>query len=225
MAVATNAARDLQNGPANEMTPDAARRARRELAAEHGTLTVETMGRAAIEAAGMGAFAAVASGSREEPQLITLRYAPADATGPVLGLVGKAVTFDSGGISIKSRAKMSDMKFDMSGGAAVLEAVGAIARLGLPVPVVAVIGATENLPDGARVQAGRHPARQERDHDRGHQHRRRGPAGPGGLPDPRDRAGRRAPGRRRHPHRGDHLRASAAPTRGCSGPTTRGARP
>ncbi len=153
-AEATNAARDLQHAPANDMTPTRLAERARELAAELGTLTVETMGRAEIEAAGMGAFAGVARGSDEEPQLITIRYAPADATGPVLGLVGKAVTFDSGGISLKPGMKMSEMKFDMSGGAAVLEATGAIARLGLPVPVVAVIGATENLPSGHALKPG-----------------------------------------------------------------------
>jgi leucyl aminopeptidase len=72
----------------------------------------------------------------------------------VLGLVGKAVTFDSGGISLKPGAKMSEMKFDMSGGAAVLEATGAIAELGLPVRVVAVIGATENMPSGNALKPG-----------------------------------------------------------------------
>jgi leucyl aminopeptidase len=146
MARAANRARDLQNGPANDVTPTRLAERAHELAAEHDTVSVETLDRAGIEAAGMGAFAAVARGSIEEPQLITLRYAPAGASGPVLGLVGKAVTFDSGGISIKGRARMAEMKFDMSGGAVVLEAVGAIAELDLPVPVVAVIGATENLP-------------------------------------------------------------------------------
>jgi leucyl aminopeptidase len=102
----------------------------------------------------LGAFAAVARGSDEEPALITLRYEPSGAVGPVLGLVGKAVTFDTGGISIKPAGKMAEMKFDMSGGAAVLEAVGAIARLGLPVRVVAVIGATENMPSGHAVKPG-----------------------------------------------------------------------
>jgi leucyl aminopeptidase len=153
-AEATNAARDLQHAPANELTPTRLAERAHELAAELGTLTVETMGRTEIEAAGMGAFAGVARGSHEEPQLITVRYAPEDAAGPVLGLVGKAVTFDSGGISLKPGAKMSEMKFDMSGGAAVLEATGAIARLGLPVPVVAVIGATENLPSGHALKPG-----------------------------------------------------------------------
>src|SRR3712207_8959734 len=96
----------------------------------------------------MGAFAGVAQGSDEEPALVTIRYEPEGARGPVLGLVGKSVTFDSGGISIKPGRGMSDMKFDMSGGAAVLAALRAIARLRLPVRVVGVIGPTENLPSG-----------------------------------------------------------------------------
>jgi leucyl aminopeptidase len=102
----------------------------------------------------MGCFAAVAQGSYEEPKLITLRYEGPDAKGPVLGLVGKAVTFDSGGISIKPAAKMSEMKFDMSGGAAVIEAIGAIAGLALPLRVVGVVGATENLPSGRSMKPG-----------------------------------------------------------------------
>jgi leucyl aminopeptidase len=150
VAEAVNSARDLQNAPGNDMTPT-------ELA-EHARalegVTVEVLDRRGIEAAGMGAFAAVAKGSHEEPRLITIRYEPADVAGPILGLVGKAVTFDSGGISIKPGAKMSEMKFDMSGGAAVLEATGAIARLGLPVRMVSVIGATENLPSGHAVKPG-----------------------------------------------------------------------
>ncbi|HYM57429.1 MAG TPA: leucyl aminopeptidase [Solirubrobacteraceae bacterium] len=154
VAEAANAARDLQNTPANDMTPRRLAERARALAAEHDALSVEVMGRAEIEAAGMGAFAGVARGTHEEPQLITLRHEAADARGPVLGLVGKAVTFDSGGISIKPGAKMSDMKFDMSGGAAVLEATGAIARLGLPVRLVSVIGATENLPSGHAMKPG-----------------------------------------------------------------------
>jgi leucyl aminopeptidase len=147
---AVNAARDLQNAPGNVMTPTALADHARELEG----VTVEVLDRRGIEAAGMGAFAAVARGSHEEPRLIAIRYEPADVAGPVLGLVGKAVTFDSGGISLKPGAKMSEMKFDMSGGATVLEAVGAIARLGLPVRVLGVIGATENLPSGHAVKPG-----------------------------------------------------------------------
>jgi leucyl aminopeptidase len=149
-AEAANAARDLQNKPANELTPTALAERARSLAG----VQVEVWGRAEIEAAGMGAFAGVARGSHQEPRLITLQYEPAGVAGPLLGFVGKAVTFDSGGISIKPGAKMSEMKFDMSGGAAVLEATGAIARLGLPVRVVTVIGATENLPSGHAVKPG-----------------------------------------------------------------------
>jgi leucyl aminopeptidase len=150
VAESANAARDLQNAPANELTPTAL--------AEHARalpgLDVEVWGRAEIEAAGMGAFAGVARGSHEEPQLIVVRHEPAQASGPLLGLVGKAVTFDSGGISIKPGAKMSEMKFDMSGGAAVLQATAAVARLGLPARIVTVIGATENLPSGHALKPG-----------------------------------------------------------------------
>jgi len=153
VAEAVNAARDLQNTPANDMTPSHLAERARALAAEL-PLEVEVLGRAGIEAAGMGALAAVARGSYEEPALITLRYEPDDARGPVLGLVGKAVTFDTGGISIKPAMKMSAMKFDMSGGAAVLEAVGAIARLGLPIRVIGVVGAAENMPSGRSMKPG-----------------------------------------------------------------------
>src|SRR3954451_13623572 len=150
VADAMNRARDLQNAPANEMTPTRLAERARELEG----VSVEVEGRDGIVARGMGAFAAVAQGTYEEPALITMRYDGAGASGPVLGLVGKAVTFDSGGISIKPGAKMSEMKFDMSGGAAVVEAVGAIARLGLPVRVVGVVGATENRPSGRSVSPG-----------------------------------------------------------------------
>ena len=149
-AEAANAARDLQNAPANELTPRALAARARELAG----VTVDVWGRTEIEEAGMGAFAGVARGSHEEPQLITIRYDPPDVAGPLLGFVGKGVTFDSGGISIKPGAKMSEMKFDMSGAAAVLEATGAIARLGLPIRLVTVIGATENLPSGHALKPG-----------------------------------------------------------------------
>jgi leucyl aminopeptidase len=150
---AANAARDLQNAPANDMTPARLAARAREIAEEFG-MTCEVLGREQILYAGMGALSAVARGSHEEPQLITLRHTPEGATGPVLGLVGKAVTFDSGGLSIKPGLGMSNMKFDMSGGAAVLEATAAIARLGLKVPLIVVVGATENLPSGHAVKPG-----------------------------------------------------------------------
>jgi leucyl aminopeptidase len=154
LAGAQNAARDLQNTPANDMTP--ARLAERAwaLAGELEHVEVSVDERDGIVGRGMGAFAAVAQGSHQEPALITLRYEGPSAAGPTLGFVGKAVTFDTGGISIKPAAKMHEMKFDMSGGAAVLEAVGAIARLALPVRVIAVVGATENMPSGHAVKPG-----------------------------------------------------------------------
>jgi leucyl aminopeptidase len=150
VAEAANTARDLQNTPANDMTPTALA----EAAAALDGVEVEVEGREQIEARGMGAFAAVARGSYEDPQLITLRYEPPAARGPHLGLVGKAVTFDSGGISLKPGNKMSEMKFDMSGGAAVIAAIGAIARLGLPIRVTGVVGATENMPSGRSMRPG-----------------------------------------------------------------------
>jgi leucyl aminopeptidase len=151
---AVNFARDLQNRPGNDLTPTALAEYARERARDIEHLSCETEGREGILARSMGAFAAVAQGSYEEPALIRLRYEPPGASGPVLGFVGKAVTFDSGGISLKPGPKMSEMKFDMSGGAAVIEAVAAIARIGLPIPIVAVVGSTENLPSGRSVKPG-----------------------------------------------------------------------
>jgi leucyl aminopeptidase len=154
VARAVNAARDLQNRPGNDLTPTTLGDYAQALAHEIDGLSVEVEGREGIVGRGMGAFASVAQGSEQEPALITLRYEHPRATGPVLGFVGKAVTFDSGGISLKPGAKMAEMKFDMSGGAAVVEAVAAIARLGLAVKLIAVVGATENLPSGGAIKPG-----------------------------------------------------------------------
>ncbi len=153
---AANRARDLQNRPGNDLTPTALGEYAQALARELEGVSVEVEGRAGIIARGMGSFAAVAQGSDQEPALITIRYDGPDSPPdrPTLGFVGKAVTFDSGGISLKPGAKMSEMKFDMSGGAAVIEAVAAIARLRLPVKLVAVVGATENLPSGHAIKPG-----------------------------------------------------------------------
>jgi leucyl aminopeptidase len=158
LAEAVNRARDLQNRPGNDLTPTALADYARALGDEIEGLQVEVEGRSGIEGLGMGAFAAVAQGSEQEPALIVMRYEggsdPRGAGGPLIGFVGKAVTFDSGGISLKPGAKMAEMKFDMSGGAAVIEAVAAIARLKLGVRIVAVVGATENLPSDRAVKPG-----------------------------------------------------------------------
>jgi leucyl aminopeptidase len=146
---AQNAARDLQNLPSNVATPTFLAERAREL----DGVEVEVLGRDEIVARGMGAFAAVAQGAHEEPKLIVLRY-DGGGGGPHLGYVGKAVTFDTGGISIKPASKMQEMKFDMSGGAAVIEGIGAIAQLGLPAKVTGVVAATENMPSGHAVRPG-----------------------------------------------------------------------
>jgi leucyl aminopeptidase len=153
-AEAANAARDLQNLPSNIATPSFLAERAVEIAEEHEALEVELLDRKAIIARGMGALASVAQGTYEEPRLIVLRYRPPGAAGPHMAYVGKAVTFDTGGISIKPGAKMQEMKFDMSGGAAVLEATGAIARLGLPVTLTSIVPATENMPSGRSVKPG-----------------------------------------------------------------------
>ena len=155
VAEAANRARDLQNTPSNHMTPTHLARRAEQIAGQSDKLTATIEGREQIVGRGMGAFAAVAQGTDTEPALIVLQYQGAEAnTAPALGLVGKAVTFDTGGISIKPAAKMHEMKFDMSGGAAVLEAMAAIAALELPINVVAVVGATENMPSGHAMKPG-----------------------------------------------------------------------
>jgi leucyl aminopeptidase len=148
-----DAVRDLGNRPANDLTPEAL--AAHAVRYAGGDVTVESHGRDWIEARGMGAFAAVAAGSACDPQLIVMRYEPPHARGDVtLGLVGKALTFDSGGISLKPHLRMQDMKGDMCGGAAVIEATAAIAELGLPLRVVTVVASTENVQDGLSFKPG-----------------------------------------------------------------------
>jgi leucyl aminopeptidase len=152
-AAAQNAARDLQNLPSNVCTPEFLAARAREIAEAHESVEVEVFGRDQIREMGMGALTAVAQGTYAEPQLIVLRY-EGGGEGPHLAFVGKAVTFDTGGISIKPAGKMHEMKFDMSGGAAVIEAIDAIATLGVPARVTAVVPATENMPSGRAVKPG-----------------------------------------------------------------------
>ena len=152
-AQATNRARDLQNTPSNVATPEFLAARASEIADGFDSLSVEVLGRDEIVERGMGAFAAVASGSDREPRLITLRY-DGGGKGAHLGYVGKGVTFDTGGISIKPAAKMHEMKYDMSGSAAVIESMSAIAELGIPVRITAVVPATENMPSGHSMKPG-----------------------------------------------------------------------
>ncbi len=152
-AEAQNRARDLQSLPANVATPSYLAQRAEEIASAHGAVSVEVLGREQIAAKEMGGLVAVSQGTAEEPKLIVLRYS-GGGTGSTLGFVGKGVTFDTGGISLKPSGSMHEMKMDMSGAAAVLEAVGAIAELGLPVDLIAVVPSTENMPSGTAIKPG-----------------------------------------------------------------------
>lgn len=156
VAERTNRARDLANMPPNELNPQTLAEHAVQLAGEHEHLTAEILGPREIDELGMGALAAVGAGSRNEPRLIVLRYEPPSPTRAdvLLGLVGKAITFDSGGLSLKPPAHMEDMKGDMAGGAGTLHGMGAVAALELPVRAVAVLAAAENLPGGNAFRPG-----------------------------------------------------------------------
>jgi len=156
LAERTNRARDLANMPPNELSPHELGERAQELAAEHEHLKAEVLGPRDLDKHGMGAISAVGRGSRNEPRLIVLSYSPPSTTNADvhLGLVGKSITFDAGGISLKPAAKMEDMKGDMAGGAGTLHGIGAIAALGLPVRATAVLAAAENLPGGDAFRPG-----------------------------------------------------------------------
>ncbi len=147
-------ARDLGNLPANVCTPSYLADEARELAKHHG-LACDILDEHDIEKLGMGAFLAVARGSRQPPRLIVLEHRGAGKTGeaPVV-LVGKGVTFDTGGISLKPAVEMDEMKFDMCGAASVLGTMKAVALLKLPLNVVGLVPATENMPGGNAVKPG-----------------------------------------------------------------------
>jgi leucyl aminopeptidase len=149
-----NFTRELVNEPSNRMTPTILAERARKMAQEVG-LKVEVYGADKIKELKMGAFWGVAQGSDEPPALVVLRYEPADVSAtPVLGLVGKGVTFDTGGISIKPADGMEKMKYDMAGAAAMIGAMRAIALLKPEVRVTAIICATENMPSGKAQKPG-----------------------------------------------------------------------
>jgi leucyl aminopeptidase len=156
LAERANRARDLANMPPNELDPSVLAEHANTLAAEHEHLSATALGPSEMRELGMGAVTAVGRGSHNEPRLILLRYEPPQpaAADVVLGFVGKAITFDAGGISIKPASGMETMKGDMAGGAAALHGIGAVAALGLPVRAIAVIAAAENLPGGAAFRPG-----------------------------------------------------------------------
>ncbi|MDE3179556.1 MAG: leucyl aminopeptidase, partial [Acidobacteriota bacterium] len=154
IAESANFTRDLVNEPSNLMTPSILAASATEMAKEFG-LESQVLGPEEIRALKMNAFWAVAQGSDEPPRLIVVRYSPPGAPeSPVIGLIGKGITFDTGGISIKPAASMEEMKMDMAGGASMLGVMRAIAQLRPNVRVIAVVPATENMPGGKAYKPG-----------------------------------------------------------------------
>jgi leucyl aminopeptidase len=150
----TNLARTLSNEPSNALTPRSFADRAQALARDAG-LSVEVLDEKRITELKMGLLLGVARGSAEPPRVVVLRHEPKKALkGPLLGLVGKGITFDTGGISIKPSDNMDKMKDDMSGGAAVLCAMAAISRLQAPIRCVGVIPLTENMPGGSAIKPG-----------------------------------------------------------------------
>ncbi|MGE0134010.1 MAG: leucyl aminopeptidase [Dehalococcoidia bacterium] len=152
LAEATNLTRDLANEPANLMTPTIVAERAQAVAAETG-LECTIVERAEAERLGMGSYLSVANGSVQPPKFIVLRYRNGGRARPI-GLIGKGITFDTGGISIKPAAGMERMKGDMTGAAAVIGAMQAIARLGPEVNVLAIAPCTENMPSGSATKPG-----------------------------------------------------------------------
>ncbi|MDQ2942805.1 MAG: leucyl aminopeptidase [Candidatus Dormibacteraeota bacterium] len=157
---ATNRAREWQNAPPNELTPEALAHEAMQIAQRHG-LEIEVLGPAELRTGGYNLLLGVAAGSAQPPRLVRLRHRggqrpgfPAQAGAPVLALIGKGVTFDSGGISIKPAENMSKMKSDMAGAAAVLSAIDVIASRKVPLDVMAVIATTENMPGPSAQRPG-----------------------------------------------------------------------
>jgi leucyl aminopeptidase len=154
IAEATALARDLVNEPAGRITPAALAAQAREVAKEHG-LEIEVLGRAQIRKLDMNLFLGVAQGSDEEPQLVRLSYVPRKRTSAKpIALVGKAITFDSGGLSLKTAQGMEDMKTDMAGAAAVIGTMSLVPEIAPPFPVHGFFGACENLPSGRAYKPG-----------------------------------------------------------------------
>ena len=149
-----NFARTLVNEPGNKLTPTILGQRAGQMAADTG-LKWDVYSTDKLHELKMGAFWSVSQGSEEPPALIVLRYDPPGVTdGPVLGLVGKGITFDTGGISIKPADNMEKMKYDMAGGAAMIGAMRAIALLKPKVRVIGIVCAAENMPDGKAQKPG-----------------------------------------------------------------------
>ncbi|ASK35045.1 leucyl aminopeptidase [Alcanivorax sp. N3-2A] len=152
VAAGSALARDLGNLPPNDCYPEYLAGRARELGREYEKLSVKIISQAQAEKMGMGAFHAVAKGSTREGCLIVMEYK--GASGAPVSLVGKGITFDTGGISLKPGANMDEMKYDMGGAASVFGSVKTVCELKLPIHLVAVVAAAENMPDGGATRPG-----------------------------------------------------------------------
>jgi leucyl aminopeptidase len=152
-AEAVKLSRDLVNEPANYMTPTILAEVTREQASKYG-LDIQVMEKDFMQKEGMGGLLGVAQGSAQPPKFIVMKYKGTQKKETDIALVGKGITFDSGGISLKPSENMGEMKGDMAGGAAVIAAITAIAQLKPAINVVAIIPATENLPSGTAMRPG-----------------------------------------------------------------------
>ena len=146
--------RDLQNNGGNQLTPSGMASAARSIANKSSRMTCKVLDEAAMEKLGMGLLLGVSAGSREPAKLIHLVYKPSGRAKGRIAFVGKGLTFDAGGISLKPGAKMDEMRYDMSGGAAVLGAFHALTSIDVPFEVHGIIPASENLPDGKATKPG-----------------------------------------------------------------------
>ena len=146
--------RTLADLPANVCTPRYLSQEALALAKNHDSLTVKIMGKEELTEMGMGALLAVGQGSIEPPQLIEVQYKGSDDATPPIVLIGKGITFDSGGLSLKPADFMNEMKYDMAGAASVLGTLKACALLKLPIHVIGLLASAENMPSGSAVKPG-----------------------------------------------------------------------
>ncbi len=146
-------ARDLANLPANICTPTYIAKQTHIVDTEWDSITAKVIDKHTMESLGMGAFLAVSKGSVEPPQLVVIKYNGNPKEAPIV-LVGKGITFDSGGISLKPPEGMEEMKYDMSGAACVLAVIKACAELQLPIEIIGLLACAENLPSGSAVKPG-----------------------------------------------------------------------
>jgi leucyl aminopeptidase len=153
IAEATNLARDMENEPSNFMTPTHMSTIAAGISKKYN-LDLEILDQKQMKSLGMGALLGVAKGSDEPPKMMIIHYKGDRSSNKIMGYIGKGITFDSGGISIKPSENMADMKGDMSGGAAVIAAMSAIAQLKPKVNITAIVPATENLPSGHSIKPG-----------------------------------------------------------------------